>query len=410
MVRSARPSGAHHEGSVYSRNHVRRLPDRRSGRPRRHGRRLPGDRPVARASGRAQADRARTGRERALPRALPAGAAAGGFARPPQRHPDLRGGRARRAAVSRHALRRGQRPSHCPRAGGEALAGADTRHSRSGRRRPRRRSQARAGPPRRQARQRAPRPGRSRLPDRLRHHQAARGRVDRYRQDGWDARLPGARADPRRPGGRSDGLLRARLRAVRVPGRQAAVPAPYRGGDDVGAHAGAAGAASGPPAARTRARQGAREGQGGPLRELWRADRRRRRGARPPDADGGAPPARPGGSAPARSRDSGCGRPRPGRGRRARDPGRHGRRRCRRPAAREWCCGYRCEEWRGYGVHRVPRDPRERGGGRGCDLGARQRAPDGLAHRSEDQEGHEEIQDGRRPERAGRRRGRDLDR
>ena len=82
----------------------------------------------------------------------------------------------------------------------------------------------------------------------------------------------------------------------------------------------------------------------------------------------------------------------------------------RRRAARERCRGYRCDEWRGHVLHRVPRDPRERGGGRGSGLGARQRAPDGLAHRSEDEEGHEEIQDGRRPERAGRRRGRGLDR
>ena len=93
---------------------------------------------------------------------------------------------------------------------------------------------------------------RPRLSHRLRHHQAARGRLDRYRPARRDARLPRARADPRRTRGRPHGLLRARVRAVRMSGRQAAVPARHRGGDHVGAHAGAAGAASRPWAARTR--------------------------------------------------------------------------------------------------------------------------------------------------------------
>ena len=55
-------------------------------------------------------------RGRALPGAVPAGAAAGGLARPPERDPDLRGGRARRPALPGDALRRGQRPEDDPRA------------------------------------------------------------------------------------------------------------------------------------------------------------------------------------------------------------------------------------------------------------------------------------------------------
>ena len=59
--------------------------------------------------------------------------------------------------------------------------------------------------------------GRPRLPDRLRHHQAARRRVDRHRAGGRHARLPGARADPRRAGRRRAATIRARVRALRVP-------------------------------------------------------------------------------------------------------------------------------------------------------------------------------------------------
>ena len=49
------------------------------------------------------------------------------------------------------------------------------------------------------------------------------GDVDGHRPDGRHARLPGAGADPRRAGRRPHGRLRARLRALRVPGRRAAV-------------------------------------------------------------------------------------------------------------------------------------------------------------------------------------------
>ena len=66
--------------------------------------------------------------------------------------------------------------------------------------------------------------------------------------DGRHARLPGAGADPRRAGRRAHRRLRARLRALRVPGRRAAVPPRDRGGDAVGAHAGAAAPLRGHPA------------------------------------------------------------------------------------------------------------------------------------------------------------------
>ena len=55
-------------------------------------------------------------------------------------------------------------------------------------------------------------------------------------------------------GRRPHRLLRARLRALRVPRRRAALPPRDRGGDAVGAHAGGAAAAARPPGARPRAR------------------------------------------------------------------------------------------------------------------------------------------------------------
>ena len=55
--------------------------------------------------------------------------------------------------------------------------------------------------------------------DRLRHHQAARSALDGHRAAGRDARLHGAGADPRRGGRRPQRPVRARLRALRVPGR-----------------------------------------------------------------------------------------------------------------------------------------------------------------------------------------------
>ena len=59
-------------------------------------------------------------RRRALPRSLPQGVAARRVARSPERHPDLRGGRARRAALPGDALRGGQRPQDAARARADA--------------------------------------------------------------------------------------------------------------------------------------------------------------------------------------------------------------------------------------------------------------------------------------------------
>ena len=67
-----------------------------------------------------------------------------------------------------------------------------------------------------------------------------------------------------------------------------------RGRDHVGAHAGAARPASGPWAARPGAPEGAGEGQGGPLRELRRADSRGRCGPRPRSTWSRTPADRPG--------------------------------------------------------------------------------------------------------------------
>ena len=99
---------------------------------------------------------------------------------------------------------------------------------------------------------------------------------------------------------------------------QAAIPPRDRGRDHVGAHAGGAGLASRPCAARPGAPEGAGEGQGGPLRELGRADRRRGRGAR----HGGAAPRHASSGTPADTA--------PGRPARRRRPSSPRRGRCRR--------------------------------------------------------------------------------
>ena len=112
-------------------------------------------------------------------------------------------------------------------------------------------------------------------------------------RDRRHARLPGARADPGRAGRRAHRRVRARLRAVRVPGGHAAVPPRHRDGGDLGAPAGAAAAAARPAAARSGAREGAGQGARRPLRDLHGADRGgagRARAGRPGGA-GDAPPA-----------------------------------------------------------------------------------------------------------------------
>ena len=93
------------------RDDPRRLPDRRRGRPGRHGRGLPRHAARPRPPGGAEGDRVRAGRQRRLPQPLQVGVAARGVDRPPQRGPGLRGRRGRRRALPRHALRRGHRPA-----------------------------------------------------------------------------------------------------------------------------------------------------------------------------------------------------------------------------------------------------------------------------------------------------------
>ena len=302
---------------------VRRLPDRRGGRPRRDGRRLPGDRSAARPPGRAEAGRAGTGRRRALPQPLPQGAAPRRGARPPQRRPDLRGGRARRAPLPGDAVRARKQPQDAAGTGRGPRARAGAGDPDPGRRRARRGASARAGAPRRQAGQRAARRGGPRVSDRLRDHQADRQRFDADRGDRRHARLSGAGADPVRAGRRAHRRVRARVRAVRVPGGHAAVSPRHPDGGDLGAPTGAAAAAGKPPAARSGGREGAGQGARGPLRDVHGADpggAGRARAGRPDRAcDDRRPPAH---AAPAND-------PRRGRGR----PGRH--RRGRRAPA-EW--------------------------------------------------------------------------
>ena len=121
----------------------------------------------------------------------------------------------------------GQRPEDDPPARRQARAAARAGPAGPGGGGARRRPPPRARAPRREAGERAAGRGRPRLPHRLRDHQAARRRLDRHRPGGGHARLPGARADPRRPRGRAHRLLRARLRALRVPvgqGRRSGAP------------------------------------------------------------------------------------------------------------------------------------------------------------------------------------------
>ena len=117
--------------------------------------------------------------------------------------PVYHAGQRGRAAVRDDALHRGHRPARAARRGGPARARARGRAGGAGRRRARRGAPARARPPRRQARQHPHRQRprrRSRLPHRLRRHQAARGgrRPDTDRHGGGHRRLHGAGAGARR--------------------------------------------------------------------------------------------------------------------------------------------------------------------------------------------------------------------
>ncbi len=209
-----------------------RLPDRVGAGSGRHGGRLPGHRSAAEAAGGVEAGGAGAGCRSALPGALPARGRAGRLARPLPRRAGLRGRRDRRAAVDRDALRAGHRPANAARArrGRSSRPGRSSSCSQVGER-PRRRPRARARAPRRQARQRARHPGGRRgalLPGRLRAGAQPRATS---RSPAAAPTFPGTvdYTAPEQIAARAGRPARRRvlagLRALRVPGRRAAVQA-----------------------------------------------------------------------------------------------------------------------------------------------------------------------------------------
>ena len=218
---------------------------------------------------------------RSLPRALPQGAATGRIARPSERHPDLRGGGARRAALPRDALRRGERSEDAAAREGTLaperalailaqIAGAlDAAHRRG--------LVHRDVKP---ANVLVDEGGHAYLTDFGITKQIGGASTDTGRVVGTlDYLAPEQiRGEARR---RAHGLLRAGVRPLRVPGGSRPLPPRHRGRDHVGPHAGAAGAASRSSSARPGARAGARQGEGRAPRQRCRADRGGGGSARP---------------------------------------------------------------------------------------------------------------------------------
>ena len=131
--------------------------------------------------------------------------------------------------------------------------------------------------------QHAARRGRARLPDRLRHHQAARRRR-RPTPGSWSARSTTSRPS-RSAASRSTGAPTCYALACvlyECLAGHAAVPPRDRGGDAVGAHARGAAAAARPTPRSTRcSRRRWPRTSDDRYGDLRRADRRRARGARP---------------------------------------------------------------------------------------------------------------------------------
>ena len=106
--------GTPHIGTPQCSHHppeVRRLSDGSRRRSRWDGRRLQGHPARPRPACGAEGHRGRAARRSARSRALPARVACRGGDRAPERHPDRRLRRARRAGLHRHALRRRRRPA-----------------------------------------------------------------------------------------------------------------------------------------------------------------------------------------------------------------------------------------------------------------------------------------------------------
>ncbi len=137
-----------------------------------------------------------------VPRAAAPGVADRREPRPPERRPDLRGGRGRRASVHRHAVRGRRDLGDCSCGVKVRWPGARGSDCRPGRRRARRRAREGARAPRREAVKHPPRPAGGPRPRLSRGLRADAERSDRGPTDGpahGDGRLRRARADPRRP-------------------------------------------------------------------------------------------------------------------------------------------------------------------------------------------------------------------